>query len=439
MNMNARACKIIFFLFFAQNGWANIVGTDIQNFNPTTSGLDFVTVQSSETLSPGIANFGVYLNYSRNTLAYTRSVNNQVTGRKPGDNILGMDLNLGLGLTDNWDFGVSLPAVLSQELSETTGVARYGSRGLTEIRVNTKYRFFGDSSQGLAAVISINHSVISNNPFAGKDAGPTINYELVADTTIAQKFGVALNLGFRQRSPGTAIVEFPYEPLDNQWLFSAAGNYLVKSIDTKFIAEIFASEPVKKVTYADSRSQTIVESLIGAKHDYSSSLALHAGFGTQLQRSVASPEWRVYVGLNYTMGPFWKKKEPIVENIPTVQPRVAKQMRVRGEVMFEFNSAEIRAEAFEPLRQIAEDLLQKGFQHLTIEGHTDSVGNDEYNRQLSQQRADSVKLYLVNNFKIESAKITAIGKGEAEPIADNGNYQGRRENRRVEFEIERFL
>jgi hypothetical protein len=52
---------------------ANVCGTDYQTFNPTTSGLDFVTVHSSETLQPCYINFGSFLNYSVNTLTYTRS------------------------------------------------------------------------------------------------------------------------------------------------------------------------------------------------------------------------------------------------------------------------------------------------------------------------------------------------------------------------------
>ncbi len=51
---------------------ANVVGTDVQNFNPTTSGLDFVTVQSSETLEPGFINFGLFLNYTKNTLSVSK-------------------------------------------------------------------------------------------------------------------------------------------------------------------------------------------------------------------------------------------------------------------------------------------------------------------------------------------------------------------------------
>ncbi|MEN0060405.1 MAG: OmpA family protein, partial [Bdellovibrio sp.] len=399
---------------------------------------------SSETLEEGLMNVGLFLNYAGNTLAYSKNIAGQAAGRKPGDRILGMDLNFGLGLAKNWDIGVSLPSVLSQELDDTSQVVRYDSRGLTEIRMNTKYRFWGDNEGGVAAVFSINHSLIKDNPFMGEDAGPVLNYELVMDTTLWQKYAVALNVGYRQRDSGRTLSNFPYEPFGNQWIYSVAANYLVQSWDTKIIAEIFGSEPVEKLSYDRDRSQSTLEGLVGMKHDYSPSLALHAGLGSQIQRSVASPEWRVYAGLNYVWGPLWKssKEKPVekIEPAPTPEVPVAKASsayRIRGEILFEFNSAEIKREAYAPLQDLAQELTANGFSALTIEGHTDSLGDETYNQILSQRRADSVKEHLVRVHKLDGAKIKAVGKGESEPIADNGNFQGRRENRRVEFLIEK--
>ena len=69
---------------------------------------------------------------------------------------------------------------------------------------------------------------------------------------------------------------------------------------------------------------------------------------------------------------------------------------------------------------------------VTIEGHTDSVGSREPNRALSQRRADAVKAYLISK-GISSSRLTAIGYGEARPIADNMTNEGRSQNRRVAF------
>ena len=91
---------------------SRIGAVDAQNFNPTTNGLDFVTVHSSKTLSPGVINFGLFFNYAVNTLPNYEDVSTQRF--EPKDSLTSMDLNMGVGLMNNWDVGISLPQVLSQ-------------------------------------------------------------------------------------------------------------------------------------------------------------------------------------------------------------------------------------------------------------------------------------------------------------------------------------
>lgn len=70
-----------------------------------------------------------------------------------------------------------------------------------------------------------------------------------------------------------------------------------------------------------------------------------------------------------------------------------------------------------------------------IEGHTDSVGSDDYHLGLSQRRADSVKSYLMGH-GIGSMRLAAAGKGESQPLAGNDSATGRQQNRRVEVIID---
>jgi outer membrane protein OmpA-like peptidoglycan-associated protein len=69
-----------------------------------------------------------------------------------------------------------------------------------------------------------------------------------------------------------------------------------------------------------------------------------------------------------------------------------------------------------------------------IEGHTDSVGGDDYNQGLSQRRADSVRSYLVRQ-GVDAARVTTMGAGEGTPVAGNDSEAGRQQNRRVEVII----
>lgn len=73
--------------------------------------------------------------------------------------------------------------------------------------------------------------------------------------------------------------------------------------------------------------------------------------------------------------------------------------------------------------------------YLSVEGHTDSTGKDSYNMNLSRERAQSVKDYLVNQ-QIMATRVSTKGYGETRPIATNESANGRAQNRRVEIQIE---
>lgn len=105
-----------------------------------------------------------------------------------------------------------------------------------------------------------------------------------------------------------------------------------------------------------------------------------------------------------------------------------------GDVLFETGKYNLRTSAENNLTKLVEFLQQQPDRALVIEGHTDSVGSDTYNQDLSQRRADSVKAYLVSQ-GVAPGKITAIGKGESSPVASNDSSSGRQLNRRVEIII----
>ncbi|MDD5308526.1 MAG: OmpA family protein [Deltaproteobacteria bacterium] len=107
-----------------------------------------------------------------------------------------------------------------------------------------------------------------------------------------------------------------------------------------------------------------------------------------------------------------------------------------GSVLFASNQATLLPEARTRLDQVAAVLLTTKERNLVVEGHTDSRGTDAHNIDLSQRRADAVRSYLVQQ-GYESDRIQAHGLGKGTPVADNGNAEGRANNRRVEIIIER--
>lgn len=101
---------------------------------------------------------------------------------------------------------------------------------------------------------------------------------------------------------------------------------------------------------------------------------------------------------------------------------------------FKTGSAEITKASYPFLDDIAEYMKANPSFNLSIVGHTDSQGDEAYNQRLSEDRAESVKNYLIRK-GVGEISIVASGKGESEPIADNNTAEGREKNRRVVFSV----
>jgi outer membrane protein OmpA-like peptidoglycan-associated protein len=102
------------------------------------------------------------------------------------------------------------------------------------------------------------------------------------------------------------------------------------------------------------------------------------------------------------------------------------------DVLFDFNKYTLKPEARERLAKISGIVLAYPDLKLLIEGHTDSIGSDEYNQTLSEKRADSVRGYLLSS-GIPPDHTTAVGLGKSDPVADNSTAAGRKQNRRVDM------
>jgi len=106
-------------------------------------------------------------------------------------------------------------------------------------------------------------------------------------------------------------------------------------------------------------------------------------------------------------------------------------------IEFELDSAVLLPSSYAVLNRVGEVLSAWPQLQIEIGGHTDSSGDDAYNRQLSQRRAESVRAYLIENFPdIQGDQLTAVGYGESRPVATNETLQGRARNRRVEFTVQ---
>ncbi len=108
------------------------------------------------------------------------------------------------------------------------------------------------------------------------------------------------------------------------------------------------------------------------------------------------------------------------------------RLTLPGAIAFASGSRKVSQPAQPILNRIAAALQANPGWRVLIEGHTDSVGRELFNQELSRQRAASVLDYLVSR-GLDNGKLEAVGRGEHAPIADNATAQGRAANRRIEL------
>ncbi len=104
------------------------------------------------------------------------------------------------------------------------------------------------------------------------------------------------------------------------------------------------------------------------------------------------------------------------------------------DILFEFDSARLRPDLRRDLATLARSLLAYPDTIVVVTGHTDNIGNPEYNQRLSERRAEAVRAELIAN-GVPARRIIARGVGASEPLASNATAEGRALNRRVEIAI----
>ncbi len=417
---------------------ANVVGGDLQNFNAVPGGIDYVTVQSSETLEPGYFNVSLMTNHAVNILPYYGDDAGKQKRTSYNDSLTMFDFGAGAGLTDSLEIGFAAQDLISQEVSGGSH-GQFGTKGIINYRLYGKWQFFGDSEGGGAVVLSNVFNRVTHNPYVGKDGSDIHIVELAGDTTI-QKIAVAVNLGYRFRKKGEQLPDSLIQPVGNQYIGSIGTSYLLPSIDTKLVLEAFGSRPAdERDRGVTARQASSAELLAGLKYDVTSNVSAHVGGGTELMRGVSTPDWRVYAGVNIAIGPAFEREkaaEPPVYHSPT---KPAEERSILQNINFATGSDDIPAEAIPELEGLAKQIRSSVYEKIFVEGHTDSVGSAESNLELSQRRANTVRQWLIDHAGVLPTKIEAQGFGEVQPLADNGNLQGRRRNRRVEVRVLRPL
>jgi outer membrane protein OmpA-like peptidoglycan-associated protein len=134
----------------------------------------------------------------------------------------------------------------------------------------------------------------------------------------------------------------------------------------------------------------------------------------------------------FGMGGYWFAEAEKLE-IKKEKIQVGQTIQLKN-VFFAFNKWDLLPESYPELNKVAEFLKDNPTVEIELAGHTDNVGSDDYNLELSDKRANSVKAYLIAQ-GISESRLRAKGYGESRPVAPNEYDWGREKNRRVEFTI----
>jgi OOP family OmpA-OmpF porin len=104
-------------------------------------------------------------------------------------------------------------------------------------------------------------------------------------------------------------------------------------------------------------------------------------------------------------------------------------------VEFDTDKAVVKEKYDSEIKKVADFMKKYPKTTAVIEGHTDNVYTPEHNQKLSEARANSVRLYLIDHFGVKASRLSSVGYGQTKPIASNNTEEGRQKNRRVQAVI----
>ena len=319
-------------------------------------------------------------------------------------------------------------------------------QGAVEMDVFAK-RYFSDSSR----------DITNGNLYGG-----SLGYFLTEDLSLSLNHGVFKSLESNDTLAGESDkekVNGHQTGLEAVYHWGTPGPRALRP----YVSTGFAHQELDN-TYTRGEDRTTLYTLgAGVKYYLSENVMLKTGVDVLHGLDNGQTEWMAGVGLGINLGgakPAAPAPAPVemctdsdndgvcdnVDKCPdtpanvTVDadgcPAVAEVVRVELDVKFDFDKAVVKPESYQDIQSLADFMKQYPQTTTTVEGHTDAVGSDAYNQQLSERRANAVREVLVNEYGVESERVGAVGYGEARPVADNASNEGRAINRRVEAEVE---
>jgi outer membrane protein OmpA-like peptidoglycan-associated protein len=413
----------LYFLLIAVPAYA----LNVQLFRPTTGHVQGFQLFTSEALPKYNFAVGLEVNYAHHPFELTISGS---TNRLAGvvDQFVTADALVAYGLTNWWTLSVDMPVNIYHNIAPTfipTRDTGFGDAG--DLLANMKFSVW-DAGQtrshlGLAFVPFVTAPTGDSSIFFG-DKSLTGGLIAIGDAQWkANRFYMNVGPRFRKTEQILNLT------VKDELLYGLGFERpLVKKWALNIILEAFGSTNFHKFATENISSPIEGIAVLQKKWLENRRLITNVGGGMGITSGYGVPNYRIFGGISYA----WDF---------TPKPVVREEVITTNKIHFAFDKAVILPSSFPILDEIVNTLKSRPeVEHVTIEGHTDSKGSDEYNLKLSDRRAAAVREYLVGH-GIPASMLSSVGKGESMPIAPNDvngkdNPSGRAQNRRVEFHLQ---
>lgn len=451
---------------------------DAERFKPAVTHDGWVNAEGSGTRpAEDPWEFGLYFNYAKNSLVVVDGdgdLSNTFVGNRVGADVLAS-----FSVADPFSIGLGMPLYFQE------GDAEPSSVGLGELRVVPKLRLLNDrESLGLALAAEL-RAPTNTGDFSGDEGDVSVTPKLIVDHRFVSGLRLGANVGvlLREESRFFNVIE------GNELAYAAAVAYAFNpetELGVEFNGAVGLSER--------DTEETPLEALPYLRQVLAPDWTLQGGAGVGVIAGYGVPTFRVFAGVRWAPTNHDADRDGIPDSedacpndpedmdriedmdgcpeedpdgdqdgVPdhqddcpeaketingfedddgcpdTGDPRVIYEdgeFMILDAVRFEHGSAKVNEESHSLLDQVA--LMIKAHPQVgkvRIEGHTDDTGPEDVNQRLSEQRANSVRQYLINK-GVSPKRLSAKGYGESKPLEEGTSESARTKNRRVQFVVE---
>ncbi|AGA86836.1 OmpA family protein [Stutzerimonas stutzeri] len=321
----------------------------------------------------------------------------------------------------------TLGVVIGSMVAATSLSALAQGQGAVEVEAFGKH-YFTDSSRDVQR--------------DGELYGAGVSYFLTDDVSLGLSYGEYHDLTSKDPvgvDGGHKNIKGSLTSLDAAYHFGAPGVGL-----RPYVSAGVAHQSIGQADRGGRDSSTFANVGTGLKYYFTENFFAKASVDGMYNIDADEAEWMAGVGVGLNFGGGARQvaaveptPEPAPAPIVDTEPEPAPELvRVELDVKFDFDKSRVREESYSDIKNLADFMQQYPQTSTTVEGHTDSVGTDQYNQRLSERRAEAVRNVLVNEYGVEGGRVNSVGYGESRPVADNSTEEGRQINRRVEAEVE---